>query len=73
MPTMNGAELAHLARRLCPGTPIVFASGYADTDQVEAALGGEATILRKPFTMDALARTVAALLREPGDGPAAVG
>jgi signal transduction histidine kinase/CheY-like chemotaxis protein len=73
MPTMNGAELARLARRLCPDTPIVFASGYADTDQVEAALGGEATILRKPFTMDALARTVAALLREPGDGPATVG
>jgi signal transduction histidine kinase/CheY-like chemotaxis protein len=68
MPVMNGAELARLARQLQPGVPIVFASGYADTDQVEAALGGEATILRKPFNMDALARTVAALLRE-GSGP----
>ncbi|THD71163.1 response regulator [Phenylobacterium sp.] len=66
MPIMNGAELARLARVRCPGVPIVFASGYADTDQVEAALGGEATILRKPFNMDALARTVAALLRDAG-------
>jgi signal transduction histidine kinase/ActR/RegA family two-component response regulator len=73
MPTMNGAELARLARRRCPDTPIVFASGYADTDQVEAALGGEATILRKPFTMDALARTVADLLRDPGESPGNVG
>ncbi|HZZ31749.1 MAG TPA: response regulator [Phenylobacterium sp.] len=68
MPLMNGAELARVARLRCPGVPIVFASGYADTEQVEAAVGGEATILRKPFNMDALARTVANLLRGAG-GP----
>ena len=68
MPTMNGAELAHLARQRFPDVPIVFASGYADTDQVEAALGGEATILRKPFDMDTLARAVALLLRGSGGG-----
>jgi signal transduction histidine kinase/CheY-like chemotaxis protein len=62
MPVMNGAELAKLARRLWPDVPIVFASGHADTAQVEAALGGEAVILRKPFNMEALAQTVAALL-----------
>ncbi|HEX3366631.1 hypothetical protein [Phenylobacterium sp.] len=58
-------EVIERARRLCPDRPIVFASGYADTDQAEAALGREATILRKPFTMDELARTIAALMREP--------
>ena len=70
MPVMNGAELARLARRLWPDVPIVFASGYADTEQVEAALSGEAIILRKPFNMETLAQTIAGLLRRPGPGPA---
>ncbi|WP_374577313.1 response regulator [Phenylobacterium sp. J367] len=59
MPGMNGAEAAALARERWPGLPIVFASGYADSAAVEAALGGQAVILRKPFEMDDLARTVA--------------
>ncbi len=62
MPLMNGAELARLAGARRPQTPIVIASGYADTAQVEAALGGEAVILRKPFNMEALAQTIAGLL-----------
>jgi signal transduction histidine kinase len=59
MPGMNGAEAAGLARQKQPGLPIVFASGYADTEAVENALGGQAVILRKPFEMDDLARVVA--------------
>jgi CheY-like chemotaxis protein len=62
MPSMNGAELARLARLRWPDVPIVIASGYADTAQVEAALGGEAAILRKPFNMETLAQTVAGLV-----------
>ena len=62
MPLMNGAELARLARQRRPEAPIVIASGYADTAQVEAALGGAAVILRKPFNMEAQAETVAGLL-----------
>jgi signal transduction histidine kinase/ActR/RegA family two-component response regulator len=67
MPVMNGAELARFARLRWPDTPIVFASGYADTAQVEAALGGEAIILRKPFNMQTLAQTIASLLRPPDE------
>jgi signal transduction histidine kinase len=63
MPGMNGAELARLARLRLPDVPIVFASGYADTAQVEAALGGTAIILRKPFNMETLAQTIAGLLQ----------
>ncbi|HEY3949573.1 response regulator [Phenylobacterium sp.] len=67
MPDMNGAELARKAREMRPGVPIVFASGYADTEALESAVGGEAVILRKPFDMETLARTISALLRaEPG-------
>jgi len=65
MPGMNGAELAQRARALRPHAPIVFASGHADTAQVEAALGGEAVILRKPFNMETLAQTIARLLTPP--------
>jgi len=62
MPGMNGAELAALVRARLPDAPIVFASGHADTAAVEAALGGQAMILRKPFDMETLARTIAGLL-----------
>ena len=56
MPVMNGATLAQAARRLRPGLPIVFASGYADTGAFEAVPG--ATILRKPFQVAELAEVI---------------
>ncbi|MDB5445425.1 MAG: sensor histidine kinase [Phenylobacterium sp.] len=65
MPGMSGAEAAALLRRRRPDLPIIFASGYADTAAVEAAVGPGAVILRKPFNMDELARTVAAAVTEP--------
>jgi signal transduction histidine kinase len=64
MPGMSGAEAATLARRLKPELPIVFASGYADTAAVEAAVGADAVILRKPFNMGELARAVAAAVAD---------
>jgi len=62
MPGMNGAELAGVARRLHPALPIVFVTGFAETDQLEGALGPGAPVLRKPFGMDELAAVVAANL-----------
>jgi PAS domain S-box-containing protein len=63
MPGMNGAEVARavLARR--PGQPVVFVTGYADSERIEA-LGGQLPILRKPFSMDALV----ALIPDRGGG-----
>jgi len=49
MPGMNGAQLAQEARILAPGMPVVFVTGYADTDAIEEAAGKAAIILRKPF------------------------
>jgi signal transduction histidine kinase/CheY-like chemotaxis protein len=66
MPGMNGAELAREARRLYPDLPIVFASGYADTDALRSALGNNMPLLRKPFRMDELAALVGGLLARPG-------
>ncbi|AKJ31800.1 PAS domain-containing protein [Caldimonas brevitalea] len=59
MPGMNGAQVARAARERCPDLPIVFASGYADTDALHAAVGPNAQLLHKPFRMDELAATVA--------------
>jgi len=56
MPRMNGASLAQAARRLQPGLPIVFASGYADTAAFEVVPG--AAILRKPIQIAELADAV---------------
>jgi CheY-like chemotaxis protein len=53
--------LARQARDRWPSLPIVFASGHADTEAVEQALGGQALILRKPFDMESLARALAGL------------
>jgi signal transduction histidine kinase/CheY-like chemotaxis protein len=61
MPRMNGAALARAARRLQPGLPIVFASGYADTGAFEAV--PDATILRKPIQIAELADAVRRTLR----------
>jgi PAS domain S-box-containing protein len=58
MPGMNGADVAREARKLHPGLPIVFVTGYAESEQLEAALGGDVPVLRKPFTLAQLASAV---------------
>ncbi len=58
MPVMHGAEVARAARSAHPELPIVFVTGYAETDQLEAALGRDAPVLRKPFTVAQLAAVV---------------
>jgi signal transduction histidine kinase len=54
MPGMDGAQTAEQLRRLLPNLPIILASGHADTAAVERVLGGSATVVRKPFDLDAL-------------------
>jgi signal transduction histidine kinase/ActR/RegA family two-component response regulator len=67
MPTMNGAQLACAMRRSHPELPIAFVTGYAESEQMEGALGADVPILRKPFGMSELADLVArALDREGG-------
>jgi CheY-like chemotaxis protein len=55
---MNGAQVARAARDLHPGLPIVFVTGYAESEQLEAALGGDVPVLRKPFTLAELTAAV---------------
>jgi PAS domain S-box-containing protein len=58
MPGMSGAEFAQVARAQMPDLPIVFVTGYAESEQLEAALGPSAPLLRKPFTLAQLAASV---------------
>jgi CheY-like chemotaxis protein len=64
MPGMDGAQTAEQLRRLLPRLPIILASGHADTAAVERVLGGSATVLRKPFDINALSDAVTRILAE---------
>jgi CheY-like chemotaxis protein len=57
---MNGAEVAREARKLRPGIPIIFVTGYAESEQLESALGDDIPLLRKPFTLAQLGAAVQA-------------
>ena len=60
MPGMNGAEVARRARQLLPDLPVIFVSGYFDTEALSGIAG--ATIMRKPVDLDGLQRTISSVL-----------
>jgi signal transduction histidine kinase/CheY-like chemotaxis protein len=61
MPGMNGAEVAREVHARRPGLPILFLTGYADTEALAAA--GDDGILRKPFVEKDLAAKLSSVLR----------
>jgi CheY-like chemotaxis protein len=66
MPGMNGAEVVRAARARFPDLPVVFVSGYADSDAIDRAVGQNALILRKPFRAHELRAILAEALRPEG-------
>ena len=58
MPGMSGAEVALAARNDYPALPILFSTGYADTEALQGELA-DLPILRKPFRLAELASSVA--------------
>jgi signal transduction histidine kinase/ActR/RegA family two-component response regulator len=58
---MNGADLAREIVRRRPGIPIVFTTGY-DGHSHAAAIDASVPLLRKPYRLETLARTLAAAL-----------
>ena len=57
MPEMTGTELAAELRHLYPDVPVLFVTGYVgEAGDAEDLIGGE--LLRKPFTVSALAQAV---------------
>jgi CheY-like chemotaxis protein len=57
MPGMNGIDVIAEARKLRKDLPVILATGYADVD-ISGLAVKRCTILRKPFQLDDLARTV---------------
>jgi len=61
MPGMSGAEAAAKILAARPGQPILFVSGYSETDDIRRA-APKANLLAKPFRPDALDAAVRATL-----------
>lgn len=62
MPGMNGAELAFEARKLRPEVKLLFITGFADSEAIDRAVGGNARVLKKPVSSAQLAEAVRSLL-----------
>jgi PAS domain S-box-containing protein len=61
MPGLSGAEVARAMREERPDQPILFVSGYSETDAIRSA-APDALLLPKPFRADALGRAVRQVL-----------
>jgi DNA-binding response OmpR family regulator len=57
MPGLSGADVAKRIRAQRAGQPILFVSGYSETEAVRAAAPG-APLLAKPFRAETLHRAV---------------
>jgi PAS domain S-box-containing protein len=66
LPGTNGRQLAEMMRAQRPGLKVLFITGYATNAAVKGEfLGRGMDMLAKPFTIDALARKVQAMLAAP--------
>ena len=65
MPGMSGAEVARQIRALHPDQPILFVSGYSETEAVKRT-APNAPLLAKPFRADALQKAVRGALTPAG-------
>ena len=68
MPGMNGAEVARRAQAHRPSIRIVFATGYADSEALEAVVSGSLPVLRKPFQIRELEQVLHAALQTVANG-----
>jgi CheY-like chemotaxis protein len=57
MPGMNGAEVANELKRTGVQIPVLFASGFADTEALKQT-AGDAPVLQKPFSLVELAKCI---------------
>ena len=61
MPGLSGAEVARQLRERSPDLPILFVSGYSETEAVKST-APDAPLLAKPFRAEALHKAVRAAL-----------
>ena len=64
MPSMSGPVLANVLRDVLPNAAVLFMSGYSDASiESHGVLAPGASLIEKPFTVDALARKVREVLK----------
>ena len=68
LPNGSGPELAERIAPLRPEARVLFMSGYADDALLSGVSGTTAAFLAKPFTPDALATSVRAVLDQGETG-----
>ncbi len=71
MPEMTGPELIRILKARKPEIAVLFVTGYVGEGESEDLIGYE--LLRKPFTVGALASAVAAALSRPVNEPRRTG
>jgi signal transduction histidine kinase/CheY-like chemotaxis protein len=59
MPGINGATVAKRMRKMGIAAPILFASGFADRPTLAKAVGKNAHVILKPYSLTALAEAIA--------------
>jgi DNA-binding NtrC family response regulator len=63
MPGMDGMDLARVCRELRPGLPILFMSGFVDTNAVRLKIWDDGVrFLSKPFTEETIVGNICELL-----------
>ncbi len=62
LPGVNGRVLADQARAIRPDLRVLFMTGYADSEVLEAVMPDGFGLITKPFDLDDLAATVAGLI-----------
>jgi signal transduction histidine kinase/HAMP domain-containing protein/ActR/RegA family two-component response regulator len=64
MPGMSGPELAGQVRKLRPGLPVLFTSGYAGAAGALSGMGERPYLLQKPYRRHELAAKLRAVLKQ---------
>ena len=62
MPQMSGRELAERVTRERPGVRVLYVSGYTDDVIARYGIAGDAALMHKPFSREALGSRVRAIL-----------
>ena len=65
MPRLDGAEVVKIARSNGYNMPVIFASGYSNTEALNDAVGFKANVLLKPFSVQALVIELEKALANP--------
>jgi DNA-binding NtrC family response regulator len=68
LPQMNGLELARMLRKVSPQLRALFVSGYAHSAAGKSIQEDRLPFLQKPFSVDALLKSVREVLDAPEPG-----